>query len=61
MTKVTVDSELCIGCGACTVSGAFVIGEKTGKAKLNENRKVSGKVIKEAAENCPVGAIKISN
>jgi ferredoxin len=59
MTKITIDSTLCIGCGACTVNGAFVIDEKTGKAKLNANKKVSDKEMKEAAENCPVSAIKI--
>jgi len=55
---VIVDHTLCIGCGACTISSAFVIDEKTGKAKVNENKKVSEKEIKEAAENCPVSAIK---
>lgn len=59
--EITINKDLCIGCGLCTT-----IAEKT--FKLDDDGKVgiinpngnSEEKIKEAAESCPVGAIKIS-
>jgi ferredoxin len=66
--KITIDKETCIGCGTCValVPELFVMG-KDGKAEI-----IGGKTIddlqcletenpkaKEAAEACPVSAIKV--
>jgi len=58
--KVGVDKDKCIGCGACTA-----VAPKS--FKLSEDGKVEAiippgdeeVVIKNAAESCPVEAIKI--
>lgn len=54
---VKIDKETCIGCGACTAvcPDMFEIGSD-GKAQV---RSQSGKCAKEAADGCPVSAIKI--
>lgn len=53
---VSVNKEVCIGCGACasTCPEGFEIGDDR-KAKVKD---ADAKCIKEAAENCPVNAIK---
>ncbi len=60
MKKVTVNQELCIGCGACAnlCPGVFELQED-GKSKvINEDgcRKCDCEL---AANSCPVGAIKV--
>ena len=61
MAKITISNE-CIGCGACTsVSDNFELVDN--KAKPNKEN-VDGddlKKAKEAADICPVNAIKIEN
>ena len=54
MTKV--DKKKCIGCGACvsTCPEVFELDED-GKAQVKSDKKLS--CVKEAIENCPVGAI----
>ncbi len=57
---VKVDSNTCIGCGACasTCPSVFEMG-KDGKSHVKKGADVKkhSKEIKEAIENCPVGAI----
>lgn len=59
--KITVDKDKCIGCGACVAiaSESFKLGDD-GKAEVIEPAGDKEKEIRNAAEGCPVGAIKIS-
>jgi len=59
--KIEQDRKACIGCGVCTsVCPENWVMESDGKAKpiKTEVDEVSGN--KDAAENCPVGCIKIT-
>jgi ferredoxin len=58
--KVTVDQELCIGCGACAnlCPKVFTIGDD-GKSEVIDPTGAGGDV-EVAANSCPVGAIKVS-
>lgn len=58
--KIIVDKDKCIGCGACvaTAPKSFRLSED-GKAEVIEPPKDSEEEIKNAAESCPVEAIKI--
>ncbi len=59
--KVTVDKDLCIGCGACTgiCSNIFAIGDD-GKAEvIAEVTDADQESVQAAADSCPVQAIKI--
>lgn len=63
MAKVTIDTEKCIGCGLCEQAcpEVFEIDDYDGyiaKIKIQEYSQY-GEQIKEAAEQCPVEAIKI--
>lgn len=51
---VSVDKEKCIGCGACVSVCPEGFELKDGKAHVKKNAPCA----KEAAENCPVQAIK---
>lgn len=55
---VKIDKEACIGCGACTAvcPDMFELGSD-GKAEVKSQK---GNCAKEAADGCPVNAIKIS-
>ncbi len=57
---VSVDREACIGCGSCVAlcSEVFELGSD-GKAKIKEGADTSKECVKEAAEACPVNAIKV--
>ncbi len=57
MTKVTVDKDACIGCGACAAicPDGFEMGGD-GKSHVKD---ASAACAKEAANACPVGAIKV--
>ena len=56
--KITVDKEKCIGCGACAAQcDNFDIED--GKAKVKESQVDDIGCNKEAADICPVDAIKI--
>lgn len=52
--KITDD---CIGCGACVSIAPEVFELKDGKARVKK-QKIDAKV-KEAADSCPVDAIKL--
>lgn len=56
--KITVDKEACIGCGACTQCDNFELSDD-GKAQAKETEVSEEGCNKEAAELCPVDAIKI--
>ena len=59
--KVTVDKDLCIGCGACTgiCSNIFAIADD-GKAEvIAEVTDADQDSVQAAADSCPVQAIKI--
>ena len=58
--KVEVDKDACIGCGACAAicSKIFEIGaDGKSHAKVSETDE---ECVKEAADSCPVGAIKVT-
>ena len=59
--KLQVDKNKCLGCGMCISLCPAVFELKNGKSQIKEkaNLEKSKKCIKEAAENCPAGAIKI--
>jgi ferredoxin len=54
---VKVDKEKCIGCGSCEAICPQGFGLKDGKAYV---KKQDAKCVKQAEENCPVDAIKVS-
>jgi len=62
MVKITVDEKKCIGCGACEAAcgEVFKLEEtKDGyKAKVKAQKDLP--CVKEAADACPVDAIKVS-
>jgi ferredoxin len=56
--KVTVDQDACIGCGACvSACNNFVLTD--GKAHPKKDKVPSEGCNKEAADICPVQAIKV--
>ena len=59
--KVKVDKTKCLGCGLCVSICPLVFELKNNKSQIKEkaNLEKSKECIKEAAENCPVQAIKI--
>jgi ferredoxin len=56
--KVTINKELCIGCGACTgiCPNVFAIGDDGKAGVIGEAD--DDAAIDEAAAGCPVGAIE---
>ncbi|MGE5584235.1 MAG: ferredoxin [Bacillota bacterium] len=61
MARVTVDEDLCIGCGLCSeiCPEVFEMGDD-GQAHASHPEKCDSlPCCKEAAESCPVEAIKI--
>ena len=60
--KVTVDKDLCTGCGLCVDScpEVFELKDDFAQAKIENVPSNLESQVKEAAENCPVEAIKIS-
>jgi len=56
--KVEIDRETCIGCGACTVAcDNFVMDGDKAKVVNAEVDTIGGN--QEAADGCPVEAIKV--
>ena len=60
MAKVTVDANLCTGCGLCAslCPEAFEVGDDN-VAKVKGDSCGGGQDIKEVASQCPVEAIKV--
>ena len=57
--KIEVDEEKCIGCGACAATcNNFEMNEGKAKAKKKEVDKIGCN--QEAADVCPVEAIKVN-
>jgi ferredoxin len=59
MTKVTVDAETCIGCGACAsiCPDAYEMGSD-GKSHAKDGAGDAA-CAQQGADACPVGAIKV--
>jgi ferredoxin len=58
MPKIKVDKNKCIGCGACvSICSNFVMSGDKSKIKKPVVNKITCE--REAAEACPVDAIKI--
>lgn len=62
MAKVTVDDNLCIGCGLCasTCEEVFMIGED-GKSHPKADSCPVGHDLHAIAANCPVAAITVED
>lgn len=60
--KVTIDEELCTGCSLCeqTVPEVFEMVDDMAKVKVDVVPADKEADVKEAADSCPVEAIKIS-
>ena len=58
---VSVDQETCIGCGACvSICESVFEMNKDGKAQVKKGQEKSkDPLVKEAADSCPVNAIKV--
>ena len=59
--RAIVDEETCIGCGLCaeTCPEVFEMNDDKALVKVNPVPENVQETCKEAAENCPVEAIKI--
>jgi ferredoxin len=63
--KVSIDKNTCIGCGACAAIEANVFemdDESKASVKKGKETVPADKVasVKEAADSCPVSAIKVN-
>ncbi len=60
--KITIDRDLCIGCGNCETIApeVFELG-KDGIAVVKDPNVVEESLIREAAESCPVDAITLED
>jgi ferredoxin len=56
--KVSIDKELCIGCGACITISDENFALKNGKA-ITMKKEIDKKDYKQIKEICPVNAIKV--
>jgi ferredoxin len=61
MVKISVDKKLCIGCGACVSICPASFEMKDGKSVAKKSKIDKITCEKEAAESCPVAAIKVSD
>lgn len=57
--KVSIDEDLCTGCGACTddVPDVFEMGEEIAEVKQQDVPEDLEDAVSEAAEGCPAEAI----
>jgi ferredoxin len=60
--KVSIDADLCTGCGACAddVPDVFVMGEEVAEVTQPDVPADLEDAVKDAAEGCPVEAILVS-
>jgi len=61
--KIIIDQKTCIGCGACAsvCEEVFELRDKNGEMKAFAKKKeTTAECAKEAADVCPVQAIKLS-
>lgn len=60
MTKVTINKDLCIGCGACTgIAGDVFAFADDGKAEVVAEVTADNEAaVEEAVAGCPVQAIE---
>ncbi len=58
--KISIDHDLCIGCGACAAMApeVFTLG-KRGKSEVKDPNASDDESVKIAAESCPVSAISL--
>jgi len=60
ITKIVVDQQLCIGCGACAAMAPEVFAlNKSGKSEVKNPNASDDDSIKISASACPVNAISI--
>lgn len=59
MKKIEVNKQKCLGCGMCVNLCPEVFELKNGKSRIKEKAdfKKHKDCIKQAVENCPLGAI----
>lgn len=59
--KVSIDADLCTGCGLCTdsVPDVFTLGDDVAEVSNPEVPANLEDAVKEAAEDCPVEAILV--
>ncbi|MEO0081355.1 MAG: ferredoxin [candidate division WOR-3 bacterium] len=59
--RVTIDQELCTGCELCvgTCPDLFEIAEETARPKVDIVPEGAEECARQAAEDCPVSAIKL--
>ncbi len=63
MTKIiSLDSNKCIGCNTCPSidSETFELNQTTYKAAVKKQPTEITKIIQDAVDSCPVGAISIT-
>jgi len=60
--KITIDKELCIGCGTCEALAPDVFSmNEEGKAELKKgfDEEKNKDAINQTVETCPVNAVKV--
>ena len=60
MTKITVNEDTCIGCGACiAIDSEHFDFNEDGKSSVIKDNNYETDELKNAISSCPVGAIKL--
>ncbi len=60
MAKVTIDASTCVGCGLCENACPEVFQVKSDGIAVVKAQSCASHNLAEIAEQCPVGAIKVS-